>query len=282
MLIDTHAHLNFKDYIDLDDVIKRSLDVGVKKIICVSSNITDSIRAVEIAKKYPNIVFAAVGIHPQCTDPQNPDNLGLQLEKLDKLISENQDIVISIGECGLDYTEVGEGERKRKESEQEKLFVRQINLALKYDLPIIIHCNKAQEKLLEILNQNQLQVGEDRNKKINLKIGNILKGVFHFYSGGKKRLKLFLPFENFMFGVDGPVTYDEGLQQVVKEIPLNRLVLETDCPFLAPLPHRSERNEPAYIPLIAQKVAELKGDSLEEVARQTTENVAKIFNIINK
>lgn len=279
MLVDTHAHLNFKDFTDLDDVIKRSLSTGVKKIICVSSNIADSIFSIEIAKKYKGIVYAAVGIHPQCTDPQNPDHLGKQLEKLEKLISNNKDVIVAIGECGLDYTDVGEEERKRQESEQDKLFIGQINLALKYDLPIIIHCNKAQEDLFRILITDDMQIGNENRKKIKLPLGNILKGVFHFYSGGKKRLKLFLPFENFMFGVDGPVTYDDGLKQVVKEIPLNRIVLETDCPFLSPLPHRGERNEPAYISLIAQKVAELKGIDLEEVSRQTTKNIEKIFSI---
>lgn len=266
MLIDTHAHLNFKDYIDLDNVIKRSLDAGVGKIICVSSNVAESERAVGVAKKYPNIVYAAVGIHPQCTDPENKDSIEVQLEKLEKLVLENKDVVVAIGECGLDFTEVNEDERKRSMEKQEKLFRGQIELALKYNLPILLHCNKAQDELNEILKSYKLQA-----KK--------LRGVFHFYSGDKKRLKKFLEFENFMFGIDGPVTYDEGLQQVVKEIPLDRLVLETDCPFLAPLPHRGERNEPAYIPLIAQKVAELKGVGLEEIAEQTTQNVERIFGI---
>jgi TatD DNase family protein len=279
MLIDTHAHLNFKDYTDMDDVIKRSIENGVGKIICVSSNVADSARSIEIAKQYKGTVFAAVGIHPQCTDPQNPDHLGLQRDKLERLISENLDVVVAIGECGLDYTETGEGERKRKESEQEKLFAYQINLAVKYNLPILIHCNKAQERLLEILNEDQIQVGEDENKILGFKIGNILRGVFHFYSGGKKRLKLFIPFQGFMFGVDGPTTYDEGLQQVVREIPIDRIVLETDCPYLAPSPHRGERNEPAYISLIAQEVARIKGVDLDEVSRQTTKNVEKIFSI---
>lgn len=262
MLIDTHAHLNFKDYTDLDDVIKRSLDNNVEKIICVSSNLADSLKAVEIAKKYKANVYAAVGIHPQCTDPENKDSIKIQLEKLEKLILENKEVVVAVGECGLDFTEVEEGERKRSIEEQEELFWGQIGLVKKYNLPILLHFNKAHDYFLD--------------KYLNLKN---MKSVFHCYVGGKKRLKQFIDFENFMFGVTGLVTYDEGVGQVVKEIPMNRLVLETDCPFLAPLPHRGERNEPAYIPLIAQKVAELKGVSLEEVSRQTSENVGKIFGI---
>ena len=279
MFIDTHAHLNFKDFTDIDDVIKRSLNAGVEKIICASSNLEDSIRSIEIAKKYKGVVFASVGIHPQCTDPKNPDHLGKQLEKLENLILDNKNFIVAVGECGLDYTDVGDGERKRKESEQEKIFAGQINIAIKYDLPILIHCNKAQERLLEILNQNQIQIGDSKDKKINLKVGDVLKGIFHFYSGGKKRIKSFLPFERFMFGIDGPLTYDEGLQQVVKELPLNRIVLETDCPYLSPFPHRGERNEPSYIPLIAAKISEIKNLSIEEVARQTTDNVLKIIDL---
>uniref|UniRef100_A0A7C4R849 TatD family deoxyribonuclease n=1 Tax=candidate division CPR3 bacterium TaxID=2268181 RepID=A0A7C4R849_UNCC3 len=266
MLVDTHAHLNFSDYNDLDQVIKRSLDVGVKKMVCVSSNITDSIEAIEVARRYPGIVFAAVGIHPQCTDPENRDSIDNQISQLEELVLKNKDMVVAIGECGLDYTEVIDGERKRSPEEQRKIFLSQIELASKYDLPILIHCNKAQEELYGILRSYKLQA-----KK--------LTGIFHFYSGGKKRLKKFLEFEGFMFGVDGPVTYDEGLQQVVKEIPLERIVLETDCPYLAPEPYRGERNEPSYIPLIAKKVAEVKGVSLEELENKTEENVKKIFSI---
>jgi len=262
MLIDTHAHLSFKDYNDLDDVIKRSRESGVEKIICVSSNVAESVKAVEIAKKYSGIVFAAVGIHPQCTDPENKDSIEAQLARLEKLIVENKNMVVAVGECGLDFTEVADNERKRNIEEQEKLFRGQIELAKKYNLPILLHFNKAHDYFL--------------NKHLDL--GNI-RGVFHCYVGGKKRLNRFLEFGNFMFGVTGLVTYDEGLQQVVKEIPLNRLVLETDCPFLAPLPHRGERNEPAYTSLIAKKVAELKRISLEEISRQTGENAMKIFGI---
>jgi len=262
MLIDTHAHLNFKDFMDLEDVIERSLVSGVEKIICVSSNIADSIRSIEIARKYEGVVFAAVGIHPQCTDPKNKDTIKVQLEKLDDLVLENKEIIFAIGECGLDFTEVTDGERKRDLEEQEELFRGQIDLARKYNLPILLHFNKAHDHFLE--------------KYSELKK---LRGVFHCYVGGKKRLNKFIEFEKFMFGVNGLTTYDEGMGQVVKEIPLDRLVLETDCPFLTPLPHRGERNEPAYISLIAQKTAEIKGVSHEEIEKQTTQNALRIFGI---
>jgi TatD DNase family protein len=263
MLIDTHAHLNFKNHTDLDETIKRSLNAGVEKIICVSSNIDDSIRSIEIAKKYLGIVYAAVGIHPQCTNPNNVDPISDQLAKLEALIVENKEFVVAIGECGLDFTEVSEEERKRSTEEQEILFRGQISLAKKYHLPILLHFNKSHDYFLE-------KYQELKN----------LTGVFHCYVGGKKRLKKFLEFENFMFGINGLVTYDEGLQQVIKEIPKERIVLETDCPFLAPLPYRGESNEPSYIPLIAEKVSTLKEISAEEIESKTGENAQEIFTKI--
>lgn len=262
MFIDTHAHLNFKDFEDIDEVVTRSLQNGVEKIICVSSNISDSVASVEVARKYKGTIFAAVGIHPQCTDPENADSIKIQLEKLEKLVMESKEFIVAIGECGLDSTRVGDGERERSESDQEELFIGQINLAKKYDLPILLHFNKAHDIFLE--------------KYSDLKN---MRGIFHFYAGGKKRLGKFLEFNDFLFGIAGPVTYDEGLQQVAKEIPLERIVLETDCPFLAPLPHRGERNEPSYIPLIAAKIAEIKNTSLEEVEDITTKNAQRLFKI---
>ncbi len=265
MFIDTHAHLNFKDYEKmLDEVVQRSLDNNVEKIICVSSNIEDSKKAIEVSKKFPDVVYSAVGIHPQCTDPGNKDLTWKQLGQLETLVKEND--VIAIGECGLDDTEPPPEERRRDIKEQKELFLGQIKLAIRYNLPILIHCNKAYENLEEIF----IELGI-KNKESG--------GVFHFYSGGKKRLKKFLEYNNFLFGVTGTITYEEGIQNVIKEIPLDRLVLETDCPFLAPEPHRGERNEPSYIPLIAKKVAEVKSVGSEEVERVTTDNAVKLFGL---
>ena len=260
--IDTHAHLGFQDYKrELDAIIQRSLNLGVTKIVAVSASVAESEEAIGVAGQYPDKVFAAAGIHPQCTDPENKDSIRKQIDKLEELIKNNK--VVAVGECGLDYSEVIQGERKRSKEEQEALFLLQIGLANAYDLPLLIHLNKSHDYFLD----NRVMVPEIR----------ALKGIFHFYVGGKKRLKRFLDFEKFLFGVTGLVTYDEGLQQVVKEIPLERMVLETDCPFVAPLPHRGERNEPSYIPLIAQKVAEIKNISIEDIARVTSANASSLF-----
>ncbi len=258
MLIDTHAHLNFPDYDkDLDGVVGRAIEAGVKKIICVSSNTTDSQKAVEIAKKYPGVVFAAVGIHPQQTDPENKNPLEKQIEKLAKLAKEKQ--VVAIGECGLDLSPAPPPEKDRTQDQQRFLFENQIKIAKELGLPLLIHSRKALEQTVETL------------KKFKS-----LKGVFHCYAGGKKGIKKVLGL-GFYFGVDGNLTYDEGLQNVFRQIPLEKIVLETDCPFLAPFPFRGQRNEPAYVKIIAKKLAEIKNVPFEKVTKITTKNALELI-----
>lgn len=258
MLVDTHAHLNFPDYEkDLDEVIKRSLKAGVEKIICVSSNIADSKKAIEIAIKYPKTVFAAVGIHPQQTDPENSTSLINQINELKKLASGNK--VIAIGECGLDFSPAPPPELDRTKKDQIYLFKEQIKLAQKLNLPILIHCRKSFADTIEVL-------GGFKN----------LHGVFHCYSGGKKGIEKVNQL-GLLFGVDGNLTYDEGLQNVFRLIPLDKIVLETDCPFLAPKPSRGKRSEPAHIKNIAEALAKIKNVSLEKVMQITTQNAKNIF-----
>ncbi|HUS60241.1 MAG TPA: TatD family hydrolase [Nevskiaceae bacterium] len=261
MLIDAHAHLNFPDYQkDLDQVAKRAAENSVNKIICVSSNVTDSQKAIEIAKKYPEIVYPAIGIHPQQTDPENMDSLEKQIEKLTKLAEKNQ--AIAIGECGLDYSPAPPGEKDRNKKEQFFLFKKQIELAQKLSLPLIIHCRKAFPEIIEILNQYA---------------GHSLKGVFHCYSAGKKGIEKVNQLD-FYFGVDGNLTYDVGLQNVFAQIPLEKILLETDAPFLSPEPLRNQRNEPKNVKMIAECLAQLKNVSFEKICQITTKNVKKLFS----
>lgn len=258
MLIDTHAHLNFPDFEkDLDKVVKRSVEVGVEKIICVSSNIVDSKRAIKIAKKYPKTVFAAVGIHPQQTDPENNDTLINQIKELQNLARQKE--VIAIGECGLDFSPAPPMEKDRTPKNQSFLFRSQIELAQKLSLPILIHSREAFKKTVEGLTKFKG-----------------LKGVFHCYSGGKKGIEKINQLD-FLFGVDGNLTYDEGLQNVFKLIPLEKIILETDAPFLTPIPFRGKRNEPAQIKIIAEFLTKIKGVSFEKIAQTTTENAQKLF-----
>lgn len=260
MLIDTHAHLNFPDFEkDLDEVVKRSIKAGVEKIICVSSNITDSKKAIEIARKYPKVIFASVGIHPQQTDPENRSTLINQIKQLGKLVIEN--IVVAIGECGLDFSPAPPPELDRPKDAQLYLFKEQIKLAQKLKLPVLIHSREAFTETIESLTKFKG-----------------LKGVFHCYSGGKKGIEKINQL-GFLFGVDGNLTYDEGLQNVFKIIPLEKIVLETDSPFLAPIPFRGQRNEPAQIKIIAEFLAKIKEVSFEKVAQATTANAQKLFAI---
>lgn len=262
MLVDTHAHLNFPDYKDdLDEVIKRSVKNGVTKIICVSSNVAESGKAIQIAKKYKRVVYAAVGIHPHQTDPKTKLSPEKQIQKLGKLAKNKE--VVAIGEFGFDYAPAPPGEKDRSKKEQVFLFEKQIELALKNNLPINVHSREASSDTLEMLERHA-------NKN--------LKGVWHCYSAGKKRVKKIEQL-GFYFGVDGNITYDPGLQNVFQEIPLEKILLETDCPFLAPEPHRSTRSEPAHVKIIAEYLAKIKGVSFEEVAKITTQNAKKLFKI---
>ncbi|MGB9911532.1 MAG: TatD family hydrolase [Microgenomates group bacterium] len=259
MLIDTHAHLNLPDYHkDLSLVIKKALKAGVKKIICVSSNIQESKKAIFLAKKYPKIIFPAVGIHPQQTDPENTLSLNEQLAILSQLAKEKE--VVAIGECGLDFSPPPPPEKERSKNEQFFLFQGQIKIALETKKPILIH---SREAFLETVSF--------------LKKFKNLKGIFHCYSGGKKGIKMVEDL-GFYFGVAGNLTYDEGLQNVFQQIPLEKIVLETDCPFLAPLPFRGQRNEPAYLKITAQKLAKTKNISFKIIAKVTTDNAEKVFS----
>ena len=263
MLIDTHAHLNFPDFEkDLEKVIERAGKVGVAKIICVSSNVADAEKAIQIAKAYPGVVFAAVGLHPQQTDPENKMPLVEQVSKLARLARSKE--VVAIGECGLDYSPSPPGEKDRTKKDQLFLFEKQIELAQKLNLPIIIHCRKAFADVISTLLQH---------------IGALKRGgVFHCYSAGKKGIEKVNQLE-FLFGVDGNLTYDPGLQNVFKQIPLEKILLETDAPFLAPEPFRGQRNEPAHVKIIAKRLAKSKGVSFKKVCQITSQNAQKLFQI---
>jgi len=233
-MIDTHAHLS-----EINDDIRDK----VKKIILAGSGIEDSKNNIKLAEKY-DFLLTAIGIHPQS-----------EIEKVDQLEKLINEEVIAIGECGLDFS------REHNKKEQEIAFKKQIELAKKYNLPLIIHARKAIDEVIEIL-----------------KGYKNLKGVFHCYSGGKKRIKKVLELgDNWYFGIDGNLTYEDGLVDTVKKIPEDRLVLETDCPYLTPVPFRGEENKPAYIKYTYQKVAEIWGKSFKETEKTVDANAEKLF-----
>jgi TatD DNase family protein len=257
-MYDTHAHLNFPELKDkIDQIVQESKKVGLTGIIIASSNLADSKEAVALAQKYPGFLYASVGIHPQKTDPENKLSIEEQLSVLEALTTDNQSLITAVGETGLDFSEAPPGEENRTKEEQECLFKGQISLAQKYQLPLAVHAREAVDETIEILS------------------ALTHRGVFHCYAGGKKRIQkiLNLPGQWF-FGFDGNLTYDEGLQNTLKLIPANRIIIETDSPYLTPVPHRGEINTPVFLPLIQEKINEITG---KDLTKQIEENTKKLF-----
>jgi TatD DNase family protein len=258
-MIDTHSHLNFPELLSqIDKVIADSKAVKVTGIVVASSSLKDSTIAIQLAQKYPGYLFASVGIHPQKTDPENKMTIDEQLTSLERLITDYCSLITAVGETGLDYSEAPPGEETRLKYDQEKLFLGHIKLAQKYNLPLIIHAREAADEVIEILQGVALQNS----------------GVFHCYAGGQKRIPKILSLsKDWYFGFDGNLTYDEGLQAVLKLVPQERILIETDSPFLAPVPHRGEINTPAYLPLIQEKINEIFGQDLTKQIISNTQNL---------
>lgn len=267
MLIDSHAHITFKEYADdLEDVVKRSFDSGVQ-IINASNNYETSVMAVELAQKYEGM-WAFVGCHP--------DDLGSEefnIEKYRKLAQSSKKVV-GIGEVGLDYFRLVVDSDKIK-LQQKKVLAEFIELARELGLPLVLHCRGAKDdpygaydEMLEILSQKS----KVKSQK--------LEGVIHCFGGNLEQAKGFLDL-GFYIGFTGIVTFKNAkeIQQIAKEIPLDRILIETDAPFLAPDPYRGQRNEPSYVKYVCRKIAELRGLSFEEVEKATYENTVKLFNL---
>ncbi|MFP7699507.1 MAG: TatD family hydrolase [Candidatus Phytoplasma pyri] len=249
MLIDTHAHLNQSDYDnDLEYVIARALKNDVQKIIVVGMDEKSNQKSIEIAEKFDN-VKATIGIHPCYYQNEDP-------KKLEKYLKHSQ--VIAIGETGLDLHH-----RKDNLLEQKNIFKIHIELALKYKLPLILHARDAFLEVYEML--------QPYKEKIT--------GVFHCLVSNLKESKKALEL-GFYIGIGGIVTYKQSIitHEIAKTIPLEKIILETDCPYLTPIPFNKQRNEPANIKIIAEKIAKLRNISLQEVSKQTTKNVKKLFN----
>lgn len=268
MLIDTHAHLNFKAFNkDLDEVINRAKNAGVKKIIIPGARIDSSKKAVEISRAY-DLCFATIGIHPHHTD--DFVNLGKATieEELKKIIVDKK--VVAVGEIGLDYHEYKGYPPITEEikNQQKELLILQIEIAIKFNLPIIFHCRDAHDDQLKLIG-NYIK---STNKHI--------KGVFHCFGGRIEHLKKVLAM-GFYIGFDGNITYPENkkLQDLVKNTSTNRLLLETDSPFLTPFPFRNQRNEPAYLTHTASFVTKILEISKEEIAKITTGNALKLFRL---
>jgi len=248
-LIDTHCHPQFPQYDgDRDDVIRHTLDGGVK-MICVGTDLEMSEKAVKLAEKYDGI-WAAVGLHPD-------EGLDREFDigPYKKLAQEKK--VVAIGEAGLDYYRTTE---PKKHEIQKDRFRQQIMLAKELNKPVILHYRQSQDDVLEILKDNPIS------------------GVAHSFSGTPEVAQKFFDL-GFYIGFNGIVTFTTQYDKTVISAPLDKILLETDAPLLAPVPYRGKRNEPLYMVEVAKKIAELKKISVEEVAEQTVKNANKLFGL---
>lgn len=251
MFIDSHCHLNFRDFdADLASVVTSAKKAGVGAVVTVGVDTRSSGRAVALSRAYPGFVFATSGIHPY--EAQTIQDAGI-LKGLSRA-------VVAVGECGLDYHLYKGFEAVSKKDNQKRLFSSQLELAAAHNLPVIIHCREAFDDLFSVLDARPA----------------LPRGVLHCFSGGLADLRRVTE-RGLFVGIDGNVTYSKLLKAVVPQIPMDRLLIETDAPYLTPVPHRGQRNEPKYVRLVAREIASLKGITPEEVEAATERNARALF-----
>ena len=273
-LIDTHSHVNFRAYAqDADDVIQRALDAGVW-MINAGTKFETSRAAVELAEQYSDGGYAAVALHPihlfehyvnlaEEAKGFNSSEEEFDLETYKDLVTRSTKVV-GIGEFGLDYFRLPEGaDHEAIKKKQIEVTMQHLDLAKAVDKPVMIHCRDAYDELYEILRAHYDGPGE-----------------IHCFTGTWQQAKKFVDM-GFYIALNGIITFDKTgrSEDVVKNLPLENTILETDAPYLTPLPHRGKRNEPAYVKYVAEKIAEWKGLSFDEVAEATTVNARKLYRI---
>jgi len=250
---DTHAHLYLEGFSDdVDQVIDRALQEGVEKIFLPNLDSGSVAGMNRLAEKYPGTCYAMIGLHPTSVKENYLEELQFAEKELER------EHYIAIGETGIDlYWD------KTFIEEQQEAFRRQIGWAKQRSLPIVIHARDSFDEIFAILDQ------EHDGK---------LRGVFHSFTGNIKQAEKVLAYD-FYIGINGIVTFkNAGLDKVAAAIPTDRLLMETDAPFLAPVPHRGKRNESAYVIQVAEKLAEIHGLKVHEIAQHTTENARKLFS----
>lgn len=266
-MIDAHAHLHFPEFdLDRDEVVRRAKEAGVEKIITIGTDIEESKKAVACAEWYP-LVYASVGIHPHeffgdgdCSEEEVNGFVSELRKKAD------HPKVVAIGECGLDYFSrnpehpVHESEQDR----QRKVFRKQLELAKELELPVIVHCREAYADLAALLREYPEHTDI----------------VVHCHEGSVSETEALLEL-GCIFSFTGNVTYKErkgaDRDAMLRMVPIDRILTETDSPYLAPVPHRGDRNEPAYVSLVLEKIAEIKGVSKEKLEQDVEETAKKVF-----
>lgn len=251
-MIDAHAHITRDCFEDVEEVIERAKEAGVNKIICSAFNFSSSKDAFVLTQKYEN-VYSNAGFHPENVDEIEEDSL----KELENLAQNPK--VVAVGEIGLDYHREGFDKKKQKE-----FFIKQIELANRLKKPIVVHTRDAMGDTIDILKEHS----------------PICPSLLHCFSGSLESAKILLEL-GFSFSIGGVVTFKNAktLPEVVKNLPLERILLETDCPYMTPVPFRGQRNEPKNVVYVADEIARIKGISIEEVAKVTTENAKRLFGI---
>ena len=259
MIFDSHCHPQFPQYdTDREAMIQRAREAGIS-MICIGTDLVTSKQAIELAQQHQNI-WATVGLHPN-------DNLSetFDLAVYEELLKMPK--VVAMGEIGLDYYRTTQDQDKES---QRQRFQQQLALAVKMDMPIVIHSRDAGKGSLGIVHADLLSILQN-----NLPAR---RGVAHSFTGTIDEARRYLD-TGFYIGFNGIVPFPRQYDELVKFIPLDRILLETDAPFLAPVSHRGQRNEPAYIVEVAEKLAELKNEPVDRVVEQTTKNTQKLFKI---
>ena len=253
MAIDTHAHIFDEAFDeDRDEVIKRIVEANINKVVVVGFSKETNVIALELAKKH-ELIYSTAGYHPSEANEINVNDI----VELESFINDNK--VYAIGECGLDYYWVKDNIEKQK-----WLFNEQIKLAIKYDLPLVIHCRDAVSDVYEILKEYKGQV----------------RFVMHCYSGSVEMAREFLKLGGYI-SLGGPVTFKNAKtpKEVAVDLPLDRLLIETDCPYLAPTPYRGKRNEPSYVRNVLNEIALLKGIDVLELESILDSNSINFFKL---
>lgn len=246
-MIDTHAHILSEFYDDIDELIEELKSKDIIKVINCADSIETSKEVLNIYNKYEGYLLPAVGIHPENIDNSN-------LKTIENIIKEHK--VFAIGEIGLDYHYNDENK-----DEQKEYFIKQLDLALKYDLPVIIHIREAMQECFDILKTREN------------------KGIIHCFSGSVEMAREYIKL-GYKLGIGGVLTFKNSkLYEVIEKIDLKDIVLETDSPFLSPEPFRGKKNKPCNVLYVAKRIAEIKNISLEEVINTTTTTAKQIFDI---
>ena len=254
MIIDTHTHLYLKNFSeDIDEVMKRATDEGVRKFYLPAIDSSEIENLLSLEKKYPGVCCAMMGLHPCSVKENYKQELGLVYAWLQKRK------FAAVGETGLDFYW-----DKTFTDQQYESFHQQIKWALQFDVPVVLHTREAMQQSIDVIKEYA---------------GKNLRGIFHCFSGTLQNA-LDIIDTGFYLGIGGVITYkNAGLAEVIKEIDIKHIVLETDAPYLTPVPFRGKRNESSYIKYVVQKIADIKNISVEEVASITSQNAEEIFNV---